>query len=281
MEVLCSLLGIGIFERRAITGAVLHDNGDGADAQASIELGAFAPILDFLTARCVRTSCGFHHFCDGSCTLGADLGNTCGIGDCCYAFVILIQDLARILRVFRMLGVFGFEDLERIGSFRCDLIVRAVHAAPCDGDGHIVIGHHEAIVAFAEPHVDIIAILALIARVVIDQQPAICNIAFADAVIGDALDLIRDITDLDGQAALHIICERLCGIFREEEVFITDRPVLACNRERRLVVLKDRITGMEICRVIQIGKQADLRQRCQLFRLQVPLSCSRVPLSQT
>ena len=123
-----------------------------------------------------------------------------------------------------ILGVFGFEDLERIGFFRLDFLTRAIHAAPCDGDGYIVIRHCKAIVTLIEIHVDPLIVFVLVTSIIIGGQSTAYDVSFVDACIGDALDLILDTVNRNCQLSGYIVVQIFPVLFKSE-VFAADCPL--------------------------------------------------------
>ena len=146
-------------------------------------------------------------------------------------------------------------------SFPCRFQLRAVafDRAPCDRDGHIVVGHCKAEVGIGNVNVDYFRGLALVGRIVIDALRAADNVRPADTLICNALDFILGIANLDGQVALGAILARTAGCaFQRQnnaEIFVADRP---CGALRRICAFC--IACLEVRRVVNTGINPN---RCQ------------------
>ena len=156
--------------------------------------------------------------------------------------------------------VLCFDDVRCSFLRPCQLRAVAFDRSPCDRDVHVVIRHCKAVVALVKFDVEPLSVLALIACVVVENQAAVGNVVFADAVVANALDLIRNAVNLDRQIA-HYVVVQIGTVLLEGELFIGDRPFCAVHGERTIAVFEDCIADMEICCVFQICKQTNRRQR--------------------
>ena len=195
-------------------------------------------------------------------------GNDVGFGRCVGNFVKtgVQRRFKRRFSGFVILGLIQTVVL-RINDLCCSFLrprqLRAVafDRPPCDRDGHIVIRHCKAVVALVKLDVEPLSILALIARVVVENQTAVGNVIFADAVVANALDLILNAVNLDRKIARYVVVQ-IGTVLLKGDVFIGDRPFCAVYGERTIAVLEDCIADMEVCCVFQICKQTN---RCQRF----------------
>ena len=124
---------------------------------------------------------------------------------------------------------------------------------PCDGYGHIVVGHGELLRRILKAHIDIVLILAQILCVIVGNHRSGLYRTGINSLIGDALDLIGFAVNSDSQAAIDGITVAIGG---ELQVLIADAPFRTVHGKRPL-----RRTGLEVRRIVDTGDKAHLGRR--------------------
>ena len=234
-------------------GCVFHADGDGADLCTGI-VAAFA--RDRLRVL-------FRHSCHIGKRLGLRSvhsfdGEVVGLHclfervarglECCLARIVILRRVGQVIIV----GSVNYADRVRLCGGQ--LFSVSGDRTPCDRDRDILIGHGECRVSICEAHVDGISILTKIGGVVHRRVCVGADVPCFDALIADALDLIRDAVNFDSQIAVNAVCE-IC-VIREGQTPVLDLPAVAADGVAFVV------PDIEVSHVVYVDGQTDLRQGC-------------------